>query len=69
MRQTFIALICALALNTGIAQVKPAGIFGDHMVLQRQKPIKIWGTSSPGEKIAIAFNGASGLYTFQYTRP
>lgn len=59
MRKMFIALLCSMVLHTGIAQVKPAGIFGDHMVLQRQKPIKVWGTASPGEKVNVTFNGAA----------
>ncbi|RZK39576.1 MAG: sialate O-acetylesterase [Pedobacter sp.] len=27
------------------------------MVLQREKPLKIWGWATPGEKVAIIFNG------------
>ena len=41
-------------VQTTKAQVKPAGIFGDHMVLQRDKPIKIWGRASQGERISVS---------------
>ena len=36
------------------ADVKMAGVFGDHMVLQREMKAPIWGTAEPGEKIVIA---------------
>ena len=29
------------------------------MVLQRDKPIHIWGWSDPGEKVSVAFHGIS----------
>jgi sialate O-acetylesterase len=31
-------------------------IFGDNMVLQREKPIAIWGWAAPGENISVQFN-------------
>src|SRR6187402_2430556 len=37
------------------AQVQLANIFCDSMILQRGKPIHIWGTAAPGEKISIQF--------------
>lgn len=37
--------------------VKPANIFSNHMVLQREMPIPIWGTASPGQKITVEFAG------------
>lgn len=40
-----------------MAQVKPANIFGNDMVLQRNKPIPVWGTASPGEKITVQLHG------------
>jgi sialate O-acetylesterase len=38
------------------AQVKMPGIFGDHMVIQRSRPVPVWGWSSPNEKLFITFN-------------
>ncbi|HRP57828.1 GDSL-type esterase/lipase family protein [Agriterribacter sp.] len=32
-------------------------VFAPHMVLQRNKPIKFYGTANAGEKISISFNG------------
>ena len=39
------------------ATVVPSRIFSSNMVLQRQKPVKIWGTASPGEAVMVSFNG------------
>lgn len=32
-------------------------VFGDNMVLQRDKPIPVWGKASPGEKVTVGFAG------------
>lgn len=39
------------------ADVKLADVFSDHMVLQRNIKLKIWGTAHIDEKITINFNG------------
>ena len=39
------------------AQVQVADIFSDHMVLQRNIDVKIWGKSDPREKLWVSFNG------------
>ena len=39
------------------AEVKPASIFASHMVLQRGKPVPVWGTASGGEQVVVSFNG------------
>ncbi len=31
----------------------------DHMVLQREKPVAIWGWADPGERVTVAFAGQS----------
>ena len=38
-------------------QVRLPSIFSDHMVLQRNEPIRIWGWASAGEKVSIHFMG------------
>ncbi len=39
------------------AQVKLARIFNDHMVIQRSKPIQVWGWAKAGEKISVSLAG------------
>jgi sialate O-acetylesterase len=36
------------------AEVKMPAIFGDHMVLQQQSKIPVWGTAEPGESVKVA---------------
>jgi sialate O-acetylesterase len=35
------------------AQIQPASVFSDHMVLQRNRPIAIWGTAAPHEAVTV----------------
>ncbi|WP_269522565.1 sialate O-acetylesterase [Coraliomargarita parva] len=34
-------------------------VFGDHMVLQRELPLKVWGWADPGEAVSVALAGQS----------
>jgi len=44
---------------TLLADVKPANLFSDNMVLQRDMKVPVWGTADPGEKVTVEFNGQS----------
>ncbi|PZX53049.1 sialate O-acetylesterase [Algoriphagus ratkowskyi] len=37
--------------------LKPANIFSDHMVLQREQPVPVWGVATPSEEITVGFAG------------
>ena len=50
----FIAFLVSQMLQ---AQVRPHHIFDNNMVLQRDKPVKVWGWASPKEKIEVKFGG------------
>jgi len=53
-----ILLFCAIGLKTSLslqAQIQMPAIFSDNMVLQREKPIPIWGTATAGEQITVSF--------------
>jgi sialate O-acetylesterase len=41
------------------ADVVPSALFQDHAVLQRDKPVPVWGTASAGEKVVVTFAGQS----------
>jgi sialate O-acetylesterase len=57
--QTVAILLLMFVFNaTAFGQMlKPANIFGDHMVLQREKVVPVWGHSSPKDKITVTFAG------------
>ncbi len=50
----FLLLLCAMPLR---ADVRVAGIFGDHMVLQAGVPVPVWGWADPGEDVKVSFAG------------
>lgn len=56
MKKSVLLLICFLSFGSQ-AQVKLAKIFADHVVLQRQKPIPVWGWAKPGEKVNVSLAG------------
>ncbi|QDT10324.1 sialate O-acetylesterase [Planctomycetes bacterium K23_9] len=35
------------------AELKMSSVFGDHMVLQREKPIHVWGWTKPGSDVTV----------------
>jgi sialate O-acetylesterase len=45
------------------ADVRMPGIFGDHMVLQQELKVPIWGTADPGEKVTVTAGAHSGSAT------
>ena len=52
-------VVLASAGRAAFAEVKPANIFGENMVLQRESPIPVWGIASAGETVEVSFNGRS----------
>ncbi len=40
-------------------KLEAAHVFSDHMVLQCDQPIHVWGWCEPGEKVAVSFAGQS----------
>lgn len=41
------------------ADLTLAAVFSDHMVLQREKAVPVWGWADPGEKVSVEFGGQS----------
>jgi len=50
----FMILFLVSALS---ADIRLPSVIGSHMVLQQEKPIKIWGWAEPGENISVSFGG------------
>ena len=59
---TLLAGVALLARPVG-ANVRPAALFSDHMVMQAGRPVPVWGTAAPGEKVAVAINGQTQTAT------
>ncbi|HEX8833593.1 MAG TPA: sialate O-acetylesterase, partial [Abditibacteriaceae bacterium] len=45
------------------ADIVPAFVFNDNAVLQRDKPIPVWGTADAGENVSISFSGKTASTT------
>lgn len=52
---TLLLLLVALPLPAHAA-LKPASVFTDYMVLQREQPLRIWGTANPGVDVEVLFD-------------
>lgn len=51
-------LACASLAAAGLrAEVTVAPLFTDRAVLQRDKPVPVWGTGATGEKVTVTFSG------------
>ncbi len=50
---------CDLGRNLYPADLWLPSVFSDHMVLQRQMPIPVWGTAAPGAEVKVDFAGKS----------
>lgn len=53
----YIFILLALTPIVVGAQLQPAKIFSDNMVLQRNKPIHIWGKAAPGQTLSVTVAG------------
>ncbi|MFD2933198.1 sialate O-acetylesterase [Spirosoma flavum] len=48
--------LCLFAVQTAFADVRLPNVFGSHMVLQRRKPVPVWGWADSGEKVTVTLN-------------
>ena len=46
-----------------LAEARLAGVFTDHMVLQQDRPIQVWGWAEKGEEVTVEFAGHSAKAT------
>src|SRR5476651_2667036 len=49
----FLSLVFIIGASTAFADVKLASPFTDHMVLQYDMLVPVWGTAGPGEKVTV----------------
>src|ERR1700679_2891578 len=57
MRISIISFFLVGLFFTASAQLKPARLFGDHMVLQRNQDIPVWGWADKKAKVTVSING------------
>jgi sialate O-acetylesterase len=65
MKKSTSWLLLLTALTIGSAAAEPAlpAFFSDHAVLQRDKPLPIWGTADPGEAIVVSLGSEKATTT------
>lgn len=51
------ALLAALLAATNAQALELAGVFADHMVLQREAPLRVWGQAEPGQPVRVQLAG------------
>jgi len=59
----WIAVVWGISANSLWADVKMPAIFGDHMVLQQEATLPVWGTADPGEKLNVTVGAEKGEAT------
>ena len=62
-RLFFVVILLLAGTGAAWADVKLPAIFSDHMVLQRDKPIRIWGWAEEGEKVSVSLGQTSETTT------
>ncbi len=55
--QKLLTILLIFLISNAQAQLRLPSLISDSMILQRDKPLPIWGWATPGEKISVAFNG------------
>jgi sialate O-acetylesterase len=56
-------LILLFAPGMARADVKLSAVFGDHMVLQQDRKVPVWGTAAPSERVVVTLGTSSGQAT------
>src|SRR5271157_323570 len=51
------ASCAALLMTPALAEVTLPALLADHMVVQRDLPVHVWGNAAPGEAVAVTFRG------------
>ena len=57
MKKQFIILTLLLSVLPALADVRLPAIFSDHLVLQRDASVPVWGWAEPGEEVTVEFAG------------
>jgi sialate O-acetylesterase len=52
-------LVASSSMPRALADVRLPKVIGDHMVLQRDRPLPIWGWADPGEEVTVKLDEAT----------
>ena len=53
MHMVAAAAVVLSVAHSGFAELRLPAVFGDHMVLQRNAPLPVWGWAKPGERVGV----------------
>lgn len=56
-------LLCVLLNTSAWAELKLPAVFGDHMVLQRDASLPVWGWAEPGTAVTVVLDAAQATAT------
>ena len=56
--RTIVLLSCVATLPLSAAVTAPA-VFGDHMVLEQDRTLPVWGWADPGDRVSVGFHGTT----------
>jgi len=62
-RWTVVLTVVLAIAGLAPGEVKVDRMFSDHMVLQREMPVPVWGTADAGEKVTVTFAGQTKTAT------
>ena len=57
LASVFLPMLFVFMPTFSRADVRLSGIFSDHMVLQRERPVTIWGSAENAEQVTVKFAG------------
>ncbi len=63
LRVGLVSLACIGLTATASADVKLPAVFGNHMLLERDAAVPVWGWADPGEKVTVSAAGQSKTAT------
>jgi sialate O-acetylesterase len=57
INRSFLVILLLIGVIDGISQIRLPRIISDHVILQRDRELNLWGWSSANEKITLSFGG------------
>lgn len=53
MKRTILSVMLLFCATWAVAQLQLPAFFGNHMVMQRDMPLKVWGKAIPGKRVTV----------------